>query len=133
MNYTFMRCIIGAFALAMALPASAQLITHRDLSLSLALNMATGALEACDYLSIPVPDKVAIIGFDDIELAGLSRISLTTLRVPAPRREAVGSGVGAGAGAGSGSAPPFRPSAGVLGANTRTSAAGRRFCRGGPR
>src|SRR5437764_10692208 len=52
---------------------------------------------------------------------------LTTLRVPAPRREAVGSGVGAGAGAGSGSAPPFRPSAGVLGANTRTSAAGRRF------
>jgi LacI family transcriptional regulator len=43
---------------------------------------AIGALEACDDLNIPVPEQVAIIGFDDIQLAGLSRISLTTLRVP---------------------------------------------------
>jgi DNA-binding LacI/PurR family transcriptional regulator len=41
-----------------------------------------GALEACDDLGIAVPDRVALIGFDDIALASLSRISLTTLRVP---------------------------------------------------
>jgi LacI family transcriptional regulator len=43
---------------------------------------AIGALEACDELGVPVPDQVAIIGFDDIPLAGLNRISLTTMRVP---------------------------------------------------
>jgi len=41
-----------------------------------------GALEACDDLGIAVPEQVAIIGFDDISLAGLNRISLTTMRVP---------------------------------------------------
>jgi LacI family transcriptional regulator len=41
-----------------------------------------GALEACDDLGIRVPDQVAIIGFDDILLAGLNRIGLTTMRVP---------------------------------------------------
>lgn len=41
-----------------------------------------GALEACDDLGLQVPDQVAIIGFDDIHLSSLNRISLTTLRVP---------------------------------------------------
>jgi LacI family transcriptional regulator len=41
-----------------------------------------GALEACDNLGIRVPEQVAIIGFDDIEIASLKRIGLTTLRVP---------------------------------------------------
>jgi LacI family transcriptional regulator len=44
--------------------------------------IAIGALEACDALGIPVPDNVAVIGFDDIHLASLNRIALTTLRVP---------------------------------------------------
>ena len=66
MNYTFMRCIIGAFALAMALPASAQLITHRDLSLSLALNMATGALEACKARGFNVSVVVVDRGGDTL-------------------------------------------------------------------
>src|SRR4051812_29219803 len=47
---------------------------------------------------------------------------MTTLRVPAPRREAVGAGVGAG-----GSGTPFRPSGAILGAPSRSTAAGRRF------
>lgn len=40
------RWIAALLALA-ALPAQAQLITHRDLSSSMALTMASGALEAC--------------------------------------------------------------------------------------
>jgi uncharacterized protein GlcG (DUF336 family) len=40
------RWIAALLALA-ALPAQAQLITHRDLSYSIALTMASGALEAC--------------------------------------------------------------------------------------
>ncbi len=44
--------------------------------------IAIGALDACDKLGVKVPDQVAIVGFDDISLAGLNRISLTTLRVP---------------------------------------------------
>ena len=38
---------VVALALSLALPASAQLIPRRDLSYSMALAMATGALEAC--------------------------------------------------------------------------------------
>src|SRR5947207_5657112 len=42
------RCVIlGAAALSLALPAPAQLIARRDLSYSMALAMATAALEAC--------------------------------------------------------------------------------------
>jgi DNA-binding LacI/PurR family transcriptional regulator len=44
--------------------------------------IAIGALEACDDMGISVPDKVAVVGFDDIHLASLNRIALTTLRVP---------------------------------------------------
>lgn len=44
--------------------------------------IAIGALEACDDLGITIPDQVAIIGFDNIRLASLNRISLTTLHVP---------------------------------------------------
>jgi len=38
---------VVALALSLALPASAQLIPRRDLSYSMALAMATGALDAC--------------------------------------------------------------------------------------
>lgn len=44
--------------------------------------IAIGALEACDDLGIKVPDQMAIIGFDNIRLSALNRISLTTLHVP---------------------------------------------------
>jgi DNA-binding LacI/PurR family transcriptional regulator len=44
--------------------------------------IAIGALDACDALGVRVPDQVAIIGFDDINISSLNRISLTTLRVP---------------------------------------------------
>ena len=51
MSFSFARCAvlgaIAALALSSSLPASAQLITRRDLSHSMALTMATGALQAC--------------------------------------------------------------------------------------
>ena len=56
-------------------PEIDSIICHHDL-------LAYGALEACDSLQISVPNQVAVVGFDDISLSGLQRISLTTLRFP---------------------------------------------------
>ena len=64
--------------------ARALLVQNPDIDALICFNdiIGVGALEACDALGIKVPEQVAIIGFDDIELAGLNRIALTTLRVP---------------------------------------------------
>src|SRR5256885_2985376 len=71
---TLARCLIlGAAALSLALPASAQLIARRDLSYSMALAMASAALDACKArgyaVSVVVVDRggdtlVAIRGDD---------------------------------------------------------------------
>lgn len=42
--------------------------------------MAAGALRAANELGVRVPDDLAVIGFDDIALAGLIQPSLTTIR-----------------------------------------------------
>jgi uncharacterized protein GlcG (DUF336 family) len=47
-----------------ALPAQAQLITHRDLSYPMALNMATAALDACKARGFPVAVVVVDRGGD---------------------------------------------------------------------
>ena len=39
-------------------------------------------IEACETLGFDVPGKISIVGFDDIALAGLHRISLTTVAQP---------------------------------------------------
>lgn len=64
--------------------ARALLLQNPDIDGLICFNdmIGIGALEACDDLGIRVPDKVAIIGFDDIPIAGLNRIALTTLSVP---------------------------------------------------
>lgn len=49
--------------------------------------VAAGAIRACGELGIRVPDDIAIIGCDDIQLASLVRPSLTTLRNP---KQAIG-------------------------------------------
>jgi len=46
--------------------------------------VALGALEAADRRGVRVPEELSIIGFDDIPVAGWSRIQLTTVRQPIP-------------------------------------------------
>lgn len=54
--------------------------------------LAAGAVFACQALGIDIPGRVAIASFDDIEIAGLIRPALTTIRVP---RRLIGESAGA--------------------------------------
>lgn len=44
--------------------------------------IAFGVLDAARRLSIPVPDALSVIGFDDVAMAGWEAFSLTTVRQP---------------------------------------------------
>lgn len=44
--------------------------------------LAAGAVFACQARGIAIPGRLAIASFDDIEIAGLIRPALTTIRVP---------------------------------------------------
>jgi len=57
------RCVAVLLFLA-ALPAQAQLITHRDLSYQIALTMASAALDACKARGYPVAVVVVDRGGD---------------------------------------------------------------------
>ncbi|MEO8180539.1 MAG: substrate-binding domain-containing protein [Deltaproteobacteria bacterium] len=48
-------------------------------------NMAIGAMDELGGLGIAVPDRIAVVGFDDIEEARLTEPSLTTSRQPLDR------------------------------------------------
>lgn len=43
---------------------------------------AIALIEACESSGLSVPDDISIVGFDDITIAGLHRISLTTVSQP---------------------------------------------------
>ena len=43
---------------------------------------AIDLLDCADRLSIPVPLKLSVVGFDDVMMAGLARINLTTMAQP---------------------------------------------------
>ena len=64
-----------ALALLSERPEIDGLVCYNDL-------VAVGALRACAGLGSRVPDDVAIVGCDDIMVAGLLSPALTTLRVP---------------------------------------------------
>ena len=57
---------VAALAASFALPASAQLIARRDLSYSMALGIATGALEACKARGYAVAVVVVDRGGDTL-------------------------------------------------------------------
>jgi len=44
--------------------------------------MAIGAIDAAQQRSIRIPEELAVIGFDDIQMSGLTHPSLTTVRQP---------------------------------------------------
>jgi LacI family transcriptional regulator len=60
------------------------LADHPELTALFCYNdlVAIGTLQACAELGRRVPDDLAIVGFDDIPLAGLVTPALTTCRVP---------------------------------------------------
>lgn len=43
---------------------------------------AIDLLDCADRLAIPVPRKLSVVGFDDVMMAGLARINLTTMAQP---------------------------------------------------
>jgi LacI family transcriptional regulator len=43
---------------------------------------AIALIEACETAGMRVPDAVSVVGFDDIAIAGLHRLSLTTVAQP---------------------------------------------------
>src|SRR5205807_364268 len=60
-------------------------LTRRDAPTALFVSNDIGAiamLEACESRGFSVPDDVSIVGFDDIAMAALRRISLTTIAQP---------------------------------------------------
>lgn len=65
----------AALSLLSAHPAIDGLVCYNDL-------VAVGALRACAELGLGVPDDVALVGCDDIMVAGLVSAALTTFRAP---------------------------------------------------
>lgn len=64
----------GARLLLERIPQLTALFCYNDL-------VAAGALQACAALGRPVPESLAVVGFDDIPLAALVTPPLTTCRV----------------------------------------------------
>lgn len=68
----------GQSAVAQALAAGLRfdsLFAHNDLS-------AAGASKALDDAGLQVPRDVAVVGFDDVDVASLTRLALTTVHQP---------------------------------------------------
>jgi LacI family transcriptional regulator len=65
--------------------ALARALTSRDAPTALFASNDIGAvalLEACENAGLRVPDDISVVGFDDIAISGLHRISLTTVAQP---------------------------------------------------
>ena len=71
-------------------------INNRNVPLELALTLteaptaffvsndigAIGLIDACEAIGLRVPADISVVGFDDITIAGLKRIALTTVSQP---------------------------------------------------
>jgi LacI family transcriptional regulator len=74
----------GGIGAARGYAAAQQLLTqHPQVTAALAYNdlIAMGAVKACAEMGRRVPDDFAIVGFDDIDLAGTITPPLTTVRI----------------------------------------------------
>ncbi|MBI2262121.1 MAG: LacI family DNA-binding transcriptional regulator [Caulobacterales bacterium] len=74
----------GAFDQASGLDAGAELARRADRPDAIFAGndmMAVGAMLALQDAGLGVPDDVAVVGFDDVPIAGLMRPGLTTLRI----------------------------------------------------
>jgi LacI family transcriptional regulator len=58
------------------------LVAKPDAVFSASDNMAVGAITAAQEAGLVIPDDVAFVGFDDVPLASLTKIKLTTIRQP---------------------------------------------------
>jgi LacI family transcriptional regulator len=60
------------------------ILTHPEITALFCFNdlVAVGALQACAELGRPVPNHMAVVGYDDVPLAALVTPSLTTCRAP---------------------------------------------------
>ncbi len=65
----------AAYDLLTANPELDAVVCYNDI-------IAGGTLEACAALGIPVPEQVAVTGFDDIMFSSVFKVALTTMHVP---------------------------------------------------
>jgi LacI family transcriptional regulator len=74
-DFTFDWGIVGAKKVLTAWPDVDAIVCGDDL-------IAIGALRALGDLRIPVPNRIAVVGFDDCTFAPMNRPTLTTIRQP---------------------------------------------------
>jgi LacI family transcriptional regulator len=73
----------GEFTESGGYTAMQQLIPFRpDAVFAASDSMAVGAMSACLDAGLKIPEDVAFVGFDDVPIANLTKVKLTTIRQP---------------------------------------------------
>jgi len=76
----------GEFSETSGYEAMMNLLPHKPDAIFIASDlMASGAIRALQDSGLHVPEDIALVGFDDIPLAALTKIRLTTVRQPIPQ------------------------------------------------
>lgn len=76
----------GEFSETSGYEAMKSLLPHKPDAVFIASDlMASGAIRALQDAGLRVPEDIALVGFDDIPLAALTNIRLTTVRQPIPQ------------------------------------------------
>jgi LacI family transcriptional regulator len=76
----------GEFSETSGYEAMKSLLPHKPDAVFIASDlMASGAIRALQDSGLHVPEDIALVGFDDIPLAALTKIQLTTVRQPIPQ------------------------------------------------
>lgn len=76
----------GEFSETSGYEAMMNLLPHKPDAVFIASDlMASGAIRALQDSGLHVPEDIALVGFDDIPLAALTKIRLTTVRQPIPQ------------------------------------------------